>query len=140
MAQRRRRPSQRLAAQSVELAWAAPQVVMHRLARMAQAGPQPSAHDRREFARMGHEKVLAFYQSGVAFWTQLLRLQLQWSQSLLAMAAAMAFGARPRGPSSRTAGEAAARLLSTSVAPLHIAAVANAKRLNTRRGRTIRRS
>ena len=53
MAQRRRRPSQRLAAQSVELAWAAPQVVMHRLARMAQAGPQPSAHDRREFARMG---------------------------------------------------------------------------------------
>src|SRR5262245_6943036 len=140
MAQRRRRSSERLAAQSVELAWAAPQVVMHRLTRMAHAGSKPSAHDRREFARMGHEKVLAFYQSGVAFWTQVLRLQLQWSQSLLTMGWAMAFGARPRGPSSRSAGEAAARLVSTGLAPLHIAAVANAKRLNARSSRTIRRS
>ena len=139
MVQRRRRPAQRLTAQSAELAWAAPQVVMHRLTRIAQAGSRPSAHDRREFARMGHEKVLAFYQSGVAFWTQLLRLQLQWSQSLLAMGWAVAFGARPRGVPSRAAGDAAARLLSASLAPLHIAAVANAKRLSARSGRTIRR-
>ena len=39
MAQRRRRPSQRLAAQSVELAWAAPQVVMNAVAdALAQVG------------------------------------------------------------------------------------------------------
>jgi hypothetical protein len=140
MAQRRRKPSQRLAAQSIELAWAAPQVVMHRLSRMGQAGSRPSSHDRREFARMGHEKVLAFYQSGVAFWTQMLRLQLQWSQSLLAMGWAMAFGAPPGRVTSRAAGDAAARLMSAGLAPLHIAAVANAKRLNARSSRTIRRS
>ena len=75
MASRRRNPSQRLAAQSVELAWAAPQVVAHRLTRMANAGSQPSARDRHEFARMGHEKVLAFAQSGMAFWMQMLRQQ-----------------------------------------------------------------
>ena len=139
MATRRRNPSQRLAAQSAELAWAAPQVVLHRLARMASAGTQPSARDRREFTRMGHEKVLAFYQSGVAFWTQMLRLQMQWSQSLLTMAWAMALGARPRRPSSRAAGDATTRLLAAGLAPLHVAAVANARRLNGRSGRRMRR-
>ena len=139
MPSRRRNPSQRLAAQSVELAWAAPQVVVHRLTRMANAGTQPSARDRHEFARMGHEKVLAFYQSGMAVWTQMLRLQMQWSQSLLTMGWAMALGARPRGPSSRAAGDAAARLLAAGLAPLHVTAVANARRLNGRSSRKMRR-
>ena len=139
MATRRTNPSQRLAAQSLELAWAAPQVVAHRLSRMATAGAQPSRTDRREFARMGHEKVLAFYQSGVAFWTHMLRLQMQWSQSLLAMGWTMALGGRPRGPSSRSAGDAAARMLAAGLAPLHVTAVANAKRLNARSGRRMRR-
>jgi hypothetical protein len=112
---------------------------MHRLVRMALAGGQPSAHDRSEFSRMGHEKVLAFYQSGVAFWSQMLRLQLQWSQSLLGMGWAMAWGARPRGTSARAAGDAAARLMSAGLAPLHVAAVANAKRLNARTRGTMRR-
>jgi hypothetical protein len=116
MASRRRNPSQRLAAQSVELAWAAPQVVAHRLTRMANAGSQPSARDRHEFARMGHEKVLAFAQSGMAFWMQMLR-----------------------GPSSRAAGDAAARLLAAGLAPLHVTAVANARRLNGRSSRKMRR-
>jgi hypothetical protein len=88
---------------------------------------------------MGHEKVLAFYQSGMAVWTQMLRLQMQWSQSLLAMAWAMALGARPRGPSSRAAGDATTRLLAAGLAPLHVAAVANARRLNGRSGRRMRR-
>lgn len=139
MARRRRNPSQRLAAQSVELALAAPQVVMHRLTRLASAGRSPSTSDRREFARMGSEKVWAFHQSGAAFWTQVLRLQLQWSQSLLAMGLALMFGARPRGPSSRAVRDAAARLASAGLAPLHVTAVANARRLNARTSRTMRR-
>lgn len=139
MTRRRRNPSQRLAAQAVELAFAAPQVVMHRVARMANAGSTPSAHDRREFTRMGSEKVLAFYQSGAAFWSQVLRMQLQWSQSLLAMGWGLAFGARPRGRP-RAAAEAAARLVSAGLAPLHVTAVANARRLGARSGRTARRS
>jgi hypothetical protein len=138
MSRRRRNPSQRLAAQAVELSFAAPQVVMHRVARMASAGSSSSARDRREFTRMGSEKVLAFYQSGTAFWTQVLRMQLQWSQSLLAMGWALAFGARPRGRP-RGAADAAARLVSAGLAPLHVTAVANARRLSARPGRTMRR-
>jgi hypothetical protein len=139
MVRRRRNPSQRLAAQSVELAFAAPQVVMHRLARMASAGASPSARDRREFTRMGSEKVLAFYQSGAAFWSQVWRMQLQWSQSLMAIGLALMFGARPRGPSSRAVRNAAARLASAGLAPLHVTAVANARRLGRPTGRTMRR-
>jgi hypothetical protein len=130
-------PSQRLARQSVELALAAPQVVMHRLSRMAQGGANPSLADRREFARMGPEKVLAFYQSGVAFWGELLRAQLRWNQSLFANGWAMALGARPKLLPLHDA-RGAARALSAAVAPLHVTAVANARRLGGRKRRTMR--
>lgn len=136
-ARRRTHPSQRLAIQSMELALAAPQVVMHRLSRMAQAGASPSQRDRREFTRMGHEKVLAFYQSGAAFWGEVLRAQLQMTQSLFAIGWAMALGARPKGlPVANQ--RAAARALSAAVSPLHVTAVANARRLGGRKRRTIR--
>ncbi|HRP29208.1 MAG TPA: hypothetical protein PLG77_12335, partial [Burkholderiaceae bacterium] len=80
MKARRRTPSQRLAAQAVELSLAAPQVVAQRVARMARGGAAPSTADRREFARMGTEKVAAFWQSwfamGMVAWQQSWRL---WS-------------------------------------------------------------
>ena len=137
MAPRRMHPSQRLATQSVELALAAPQVVMHRLTRMAQAGPRPSARDQREFTRMGQEKVLAFYQSGAAFWAEVLRAQLQMAQSLLVMGWSMALGARPKGlPAVHH--RAAARAVSAALGPVHVTAVANARRLGGRKRRTMR--
>lgn len=136
-AQRRAHPSQRLARQSVELALAAPQVVMHRMSRMALAGAAPSQRDRREFARMGHEKVLAFYQSGAAFWGEVLRAQLQMAQSLFAIGWAMALGARPKGlPLGNQ--RATSRALSAAVKPLHVTAVANARRLGGRKRSTMR--
>ena len=55
--------STRSAVQLAELAWAAPQVVAHRLGRMAQAGPILSDRDRREFTGMVVEKQLAFAQA-----------------------------------------------------------------------------
>jgi len=62
----RRRRSKALAAQTVDLAFAVPQVVAHRMARMAMAGSTPSARDRREFYRMGTEKVAAFNEAWAA--------------------------------------------------------------------------
>ena len=47
------------ASQLVDLGIAAPQVVAHRLARMAAAGTTPSARDRREFTGMVLEKQTA---------------------------------------------------------------------------------
>src|SRR6186713_835760 len=67
MTQRRTsRNTQTLARQASELAFAVPQVMAHRLTRMALAGGKPNARDRREFHGMGQEKVLAFWQSWFA--------------------------------------------------------------------------
>ena len=63
MATRRTRKTPSIARQAAELAVAVPQVIAHRLTRLALAGPAPSARDRREFQRMGAEKAAAFAES-----------------------------------------------------------------------------
>lgn len=52
--------------QVCEIAWAAPQVIAYRTARMVRGGWPPSARDRREYARMGREKVEVLAQAAVA--------------------------------------------------------------------------
>ena len=58
MPSRRARKTQSIVTQAVELAFAVPQVVAHRVTRMAIAGPTLSARDRKEFQRMGAERRL----------------------------------------------------------------------------------
>ncbi|MEJ6022077.1 hypothetical protein [Ramlibacter sp. PS4R-6] len=111
---RRTHSSARLARQSTELALAAPQVVMHRMARMATAGASPSARDRAEFMQMGSEKVLAFYQSWARMWMSALSNYMAFTRSFASAAAA--------GTS----------VLSAGLAPVHSKAVANARRLRRR--------
>jgi hypothetical protein len=111
----KRRSSTRLARQASELAVAVPQVVAHRLTRLALAGPQPNARDRREFHVMGQEKVHAFWQSWFAMgWALLEASQLAW--------VALLQGARV--PMLDTH-----RILSHGLAPVHRRATANARRL-----------
>lgn len=88
---------------------------MHRTARMARAGASPSAHDRAEFARMGNEKVMAFYQSWTRMWMAAMGSYMSFFRS---------FG---------SAQAATARVLSAGLAPIHGKAVANARRLARRR-------
>jgi len=109
-----------------ELALAAPQVVAHRLARLALAGPHPSARDRAEFARMVREKQLAFAQSWLAMWAEGLRVQqglwLAW--------------ARAPAPGRRAAARWVAdglRIGARGLSPVHAKAVANARRLSRTR-------
>ncbi|TJZ78858.1 polyhydroxyalkanoate granule-associated phasin [Chitiniphilus eburneus] len=61
-----------------EIWWATPQVMTHRLTRMARAGHTPSVRDQREFSRMGTEKVDAFSRAGWAMGLELWRAQQQW--------------------------------------------------------------
>lgn len=111
----KRRKSTRLARQATELAVAVPQVVAHRLARLALAGPVPNARDRREFYTMGQEKVHAFWQSWFAMgWAWTESLQLAWI--------ALLQGARV--PLIDTQ-----RILSRGITPVHQRATANARRL-----------
>ena len=110
-----RRRSTTLARQATELALAAPQVVAHRLTRMALAGPTPSARDRREFHGMAQEKLHAFWQSWFAMgWAMTESMQQAWM--------AMLQGARM--PMLDTQ-----RILSRGLAPVHRKATANARRL-----------
>jgi len=127
----RRRPPASLSTKTAELALAVPQVVAHRLLRMAHAGPHLSARDRKEFARMIAEKNSAFGESWNA-------MALQALQSHRTFAAALALAATP--PRSTRASpaahalaahlqEAALAVIGKGLAPVHRRAVANAKRL-----------
>ena len=120
MTQRRTSPkNQLLARQATELAFAVPQVMAHRLTRMALAGPRPNARDRREFHGMGQEKMLAFWQSWFAMSVATVEAtQKAWL--------AMATGAKV--PTLDTHG-----ILSKGLAPVHRKATANARRLSRTR-------
>jgi hypothetical protein len=111
----RRLPSHRLARQATELAVAVPQVMAHRLTRLALAGPLPNARDRREFLQMGQEKVHAFWQSWFAMgWAMVEASQQAWIAVLQ--------GARV--PLLDAHG-----ILARGLAPVHRRATANARRL-----------
>jgi hypothetical protein len=111
----RRRSTTRLSRQAGELALAVPQVVAHRLTRMALAGPTLSARDRKEFHGMGQEKVVAFWQSWFGMgWAVLQMWQKAWLAGLM--------GARAPAVDLN-------RIWSQGLAPVHRKATANAKRL-----------
>lgn len=130
MPRRRRRTSRSLAAQTFELGIAAPQVIAHRLARMATAGASPSARDSAEFHRMGIEKIVAANEAWTAMAAQAFlenqKLALGFMQSLW-------FPWMRPTPTvksvSRQLSRAAAGVLGKGVAPIRRRAVANAKRL-----------
>lgn len=114
MSAKSRRPRS-LARQSAELAVAVPQVVAHRVARMALAGPRPNARDRREFQGMWQEKVHAFWQSWFAMgWAMAQAWQQAWVAGLQ--------GARVPLIDAQS-------LLAHGMAPVHRKATANARRL-----------
>jgi len=111
----RRRSSARLSRQATELALAVPQVVTHRLTRMALAGPTLSARDRKEFHGMGQEKLVAFWQSWFGMgWAVAQMWQKAWLAGL---------------QGARVPSMDANRIWSQGLAPVHRKATANAKRL-----------
>lgn len=94
---------------------AVPQVMAHRLTRMALAGPRPNARDRREFHGMGQEKLLAFWQSWFGMgWAVVRAMQQAWIAALQ--------GARMPLIDAQV-------ILSHGLAPVHRKATANARRL-----------
>jgi len=130
MASRRTRAKSSLAQQAAELALAVPQVVAHRMTRMALAGPHPSPRDRKEFARMVAEKNDAFGEAWQAMALHGARAQQALGASLFASFLAIARGRRP-SPARSVAQlqHAALGALGKGLAPVHRKAVANARRL-----------
>jgi len=119
--------------QGAELSVAAPQVIAHRLTRMAAAGAQPSMRDQREFTRMVSEKQTAFAEAWMAMATQSML-----SGPALGMAMMRAWFT-PWGSKGAWAGQqalasqwqsAAMGVVGKGLAPVRAKAVANARRLN----------
>ena len=131
MPARRFRRSKSLSEKYLELAIAVPQVVAHRAARAALAGPVMSPRDRKEFHRMVHEKQAAFAK---AFWEmalQIFRINLQLTTTLfrtLFVPFALA-SPSPRSEAAKSHRSVVA-VLSKGLAPIHRTAVLNAKRLS----------
>jgi hypothetical protein len=104
------RAQRKLAQQALGLSMAVPQVIAHRVGRMATAGSNPSARDRKEFKQMGAEKTAAMWRTAAtAPWT------LGRPGSLL--------------PTGNTLSRHALQIMSQGVEPVHRRAVGNAKRL-----------
>jgi hypothetical protein len=134
MAGYRKPPAPDLLRQVAELALAVPQVVSHRVARMAKANPLSGVHDQQEWLVMITEKQVAFAQAWMAMATEAAYVQQQW---LLACAQ---WWWHPRPPGrhaprkfARHMGRAALRIAQGGIAPIHQRAVANARRLSRRR-------
>jgi len=130
MPSRRPRKSSSLSAKVAELAVAVPQVVAHRVARMAIAGPNPSLRDKKEFALMVAEKKLAFGESWNAMAAQAMRANQAMALSMLKSFWSPSFR-RQTSPGAMAAQiqRAALGVLSKGIAPVHRKAVANARRL-----------
>jgi hypothetical protein len=122
---RSRRSRSTSTAQLVELGIVAPQVVAHRLTRMAAAGMQPSAGDRRELVGMVVEKQAAFAQGWMAMWVE------TWLAQQQLLLACLSGGPCTVGSAVR-AGAAWERVLARGIAPVRRRAAANARRLSRR--------
>jgi hypothetical protein len=131
MPSRRRRTTQSLATQAAELAIAVPQVVAHRVARMALSGPRPSPRDRKEFERMVAEKNTAFGESWRAMAAQAASANQALAASFFQSFLLIARGKQPSAmATARQLHKAALGVMGKGLAPVHRKAVANAKRLS----------
>ena len=93
---------------------------------MLAAGVNPSARDRREFERMGTEKVLAYWESMNAMGLEMAKAQQQYA--LRAMLQCWTPWLSPW-----SAAASATRVLEKGLAPVHRRAAANVRRLRKAR-------
>ena len=136
MSQRRNARAKSVARQATQLALAVPQVIGHRVARMALAGHNPSARDRREFKQMVDEKKTAFSHAWIAMSIQsvvaaqeLSMVMLKSLPSLPSLWSPWLGGRTPQvrwGPHLHSA---ALGVLDKGMAPVRKKAVANSRRL-----------
>jgi len=126
----RLRKSKSVSAQAAELAIAVPQVVAHRMTRLAMAGPNVSARDRKEFQLMVEEKQAAFTEAFQAMAAQSMRAQGALAVSFMQSLWAPGLKGTPSASSLATQmHNATLGVLGKGIAPMHRKAVANAKRL-----------
>ena len=125
-----RRRGQRISRQFSELYTAVPQVVAHRVARMAVAGLMPGSDHWQETWLMSSEKVSAFNESWLAMWSQVLRSQQEIALASMRDFGSPSWGMQSVGQSVQAMQSAALGVVGQGLAPVHRRALANAKRLS----------
>ena len=130
MATRRRRVNKSLTVKATELAFAVPQVVAHRVTRMALSGRTLSARDRKEFELMVAEKNAAFIESWNAMAVQAVLANQALAASFFKSFFTVAQGKKLSAARSAAQFQRAAlKVLGKGLVPVHRKATANAKRL-----------
>lgn len=130
MTSKRTRTSNTIAKQSAEMAFAVPQVMAHRLTRMALAGPAMSSRDQKEFQNMVAEKQAAFTQAWTAMATESVRANQAMAMSMFGAFLNPFSKAMSPANLAETMQTAALGVFGKGLAPVHKKAVSNAKRLN----------
>jgi hypothetical protein len=127
----RARSSRSIGTKSTQLALAVPQVMAHRLTRMAIAGTPQSKRDQKEFKLMVDEKKTAFTESWAAMASQAVAAQQTLALSMMRAFWAPALGRRPASAASvaQQWHNAALGVLDKGLGPVHRKATANARRL-----------
>ena len=126
----RSRKTSSITTKAAELALAVPQVVAHRVTRMAIANPTLSERDRKEFKLIVAEKNTAFAQSWQAMASQAVTANQALALSMLRTVWAPANWGKPAAAKLASQAQGAALgILSKGMSPVHRKAVANAKRL-----------
>ncbi len=130
MPSRSTRKSRSVAHKAAELAVAVPQVVAHRMTRMALSGPTLSERDRKEFELMVAEKKTAFAEAWQAMATQSVRANQALATSIFRSVWSPSSKGKPTTDQLFSQLQTAALgVLSKGLAPVHRKAVANARRL-----------
>lgn len=123
-----------LAFKMAELSFAVPQVVAHRMTRMALSGSRPSVRDRREFERMVTEKGVACADAWTAMAVQAARSNQAIAASLFRSFLSVSRGGTAYSATAATQlHKAALGVLSKGLSPVHRTAVSNARRLRRTR-------
>jgi len=125
----KRRSRKSMSLKAAELAAAVPQVVAHRLTRLAMAGPTLSVRDRKEFQRMVAEKNAAFGEAWSAMGRQTLHAQQAMAVSLWQSMWLPALGGKAPTALATQMHRAALAIAGKGLGPVHRKAMANAKRL-----------
>jgi hypothetical protein len=130
MPSRSSRKTKSVAFKAAELAVAVPQVVAHRVTRMALSGSTLSERDRKEFELMVAEKKTAFAEAWQAMAVQTVRANQALATSFLRSLWSPTFWGKPSAARAASQVQSAALgILGKGMAPVHRKAVSNAKRL-----------
>ena len=132
MASASRRAAAQAQQKALDLSIAAPQVVAHRLTRMALAGPVPNARDQKEFTGMVLEKQLAFAQSWWGAWNA--AMQAPWTMAWSTWQTALSGGMLSNSPwgmwkMAERSWAPAAQVVNAALTPIERKASSNARRL-----------